>query len=215
MSTQPVLVDADEVRDHWWWRPGWRVGQRGYTWHLTFTGQSELHRLATDYQAALADLPQVDPVPTDWLHLTMQGMGFTSDISEFERNRIVEAVRARLATIPAPTLTFGRSVLLPEAVTLIPEPAEPVHAIRGAIRAGIATVWGEGQVPDPDQGFRAHLSVGYVNTPGPAEPIVRAMHSVSSAPATVSIRSASLIELHRDHRVYQWQVLAEVPLGNG
>ncbi len=214
MSTQPVLVDADEVHDHWWWRPGWEVGQRGYAWHLTFAGQTELHRLAMDYQAALAALPQVDPVPVEWLHLTMQGMGFTSDVSESEHHQLVEAVRPRLAAISAPTLTFSRSVLLPEAVALIPEPAEPVHAIRGAIRAGVAAVWGEDRVPDPDQGFRAHLSVGYVNAPGPAEPILTAMHSVSSAPAIVPIRAASLIELHRDHRVYQWQVVTEVPLGS-
>lgn len=213
MSTQPALVDADTVRDHWWWRPGWRIGQRGYTWHLTFAGEPELHRVAREYQAALAPLPQVDPVPIEWLHLTMQNVGFTSDVPPDGLTEILDAVRPRLTALPPATLTFGRPIVLPEAVALEPEPAAPVHALRGAIRAGMADCWGTDNVPDPDQGFRAHLSVGYINRSGPAEPIVQAVHAVETEPAAITVNRASLIELHRDHRIYQWRVVEEVPLG--
>ena len=150
MSTQPVLINADEVRDHWWWRPGWHVGQRAYTWHLTFAAEHELRRLARDYQAALAALPQVDPIPPEWLHLTMQGVGFTADVTDEDLAHVVAAVRHRLADVAPAVLTFARPVVLPEAIALPPKPAEPVHTIRGAIRAGIADVWGATKVPEPD-----------------------------------------------------------------
>ena len=25
---------ADQLTDHWWWRPGWKVGTRFYAWHI-------------------------------------------------------------------------------------------------------------------------------------------------------------------------------------
>ncbi len=213
MSTQPDLVDADQVRDHWWWRPGWHVGQRAYTWHLTFSGQHELHRLADQYRTVLAALPEVDPVPTNWLHLTMQGVGFADEVSTSDLGRIVEAVRARLASLATVALTFSRVIVFPEAVILAPHPAAPVHAIRSAIRGGITDVWGESRVPEAEHGFRAHVSVGYINRPGAAAPIINALDRTTAKPATVTVQAASLIELHRDHGIYQWQTVQDVPLG--
>jgi hypothetical protein len=37
MAVGPGLPypDADELANHWWWRPGWQVGTRFYTWHVT------------------------------------------------------------------------------------------------------------------------------------------------------------------------------------
>jgi 2'-5' RNA ligase superfamily len=93
------------------------------------------------------------------------------------------------------------------------DPAEPVHAIRAAIRAGMASAWGADRVPDADDGFRAHVSIGYINRPGPAEPIIHTVRNIHPAPATITVRTASLIELHRDRRVYEWRTVQEVPLG--
>jgi len=36
---------AEQMIDHWWWRPGWSVGRKFYTWHLTFADQPQAHRL--------------------------------------------------------------------------------------------------------------------------------------------------------------------------
>ncbi|MDT5026262.1 MAG: hypothetical protein QOE61_2688, partial [Micromonosporaceae bacterium] len=33
---------TDDLRDHWYWRPGWSVGRRFYTWHLTFADQPDV-----------------------------------------------------------------------------------------------------------------------------------------------------------------------------
>lgn len=131
----------------------------------------------------------------DWLHFTVQGVGFIGEVTPDDLARIVEAVRPRLAAGPAVALTFTRPVVFSESVVLVPEPAEPVHAIRIAIRAGIADVWGPERVPETDEGFRAHVSIGYVNRPGLASPIIRAVQRIRPEPATVTIRVASLIEL--------------------
>jgi len=209
MTTPPTHADA--MRDHWWWRPGWRPGRQFYTWHLTFTGQQQLYDLVDAYQQALRPLPGLDLIPHQWLHLTMQGVGFTDEVTEADARRIADAASIRLAAIPVPDLAFHRPVIFPEALVLPPAPAEPVHAIRTAIRAGIADVWGH--VPERAEGFRAHLSLAYSNAASPAAPIAAALDQVRPAPVTVTVQEASLIILNRDQRMYQWQTYASAPLG--
>src|SRR6202035_5627646 len=77
-----VSGDAERMRDHWWWRPGWRPGRRMYAWHFTFDGETALHELVDVYQQRLAGLPGLDPIPRQWLHLTTQGIGFTDEVPD-------------------------------------------------------------------------------------------------------------------------------------
>src|SRR5215211_568573 len=74
-NDRPPVPEA--MRDHWWWRPGWSQGRSFYTWHITFDGQPGMQQLADFYAPMLANLPMLDAVPVKWLHLTMQGIGFT------------------------------------------------------------------------------------------------------------------------------------------
>lgn len=92
--------DEERMRDHWWWRPGWRPGRRMYTWHFTFDGQTALHELVNAYQERLAGLPSLDPIPRQWLHLTTQSIGFTDEVSDSDIDAIVKASRELLGGTP-------------------------------------------------------------------------------------------------------------------
>ncbi|MBV6699394.1 2'-5' RNA ligase family protein [Kitasatospora aureofaciens] len=199
------------MADHWWWRPGWTRGTRWYTWHLTFNSADDLHRLAADYRHALADVPGLDLVPDQWLHLTMQGLGPTDQVNETDAHTIADAATHHLAKIPAFDLALGPAITTPEALLLTVDPADPVRAVRSAIRAAIADVWP--QVSEAADGFRPHVSVAYSNSTGPARPAADALASVTSYPAIARITSAELIVLGRDERMYEWQTFARVPLG--
>ncbi len=200
------------MRNHWWWRPGWSVGRRFYTWHLTFEGQDDVHRLAAEYRSALAPLGDIlTPVPDRWLHLTMQGIGFVSETEEADVQAIADAARRRLAEVPAFALQIGPEVLDPEAVLLHVHPDGPVRAVRDAIRAAIGEVLGE--VPEKAEGFTPHVSVAYSAGDGPAEPIARALAGLDLRPAQARISTAELIVIHRDNRMYEWDSYAAVPLG--
>ncbi|MCZ1001154.1 2'-5' RNA ligase family protein [Streptomyces mirabilis] len=207
MTTQP-----EAIRNHWWWRPGWSVGRRFYTWHLTFEGQDDVHRLATEYRSALAPLgDRLTPIPDRWLHLTMQGIGFVGEAKEQDVYAIVDAARTRLAAIPAFDLQIGPEVLDPEAVLLHVHPDGPVRAVRNAIRGAIGNILGE--VPEEAEGFTPHVSVAYSAGDGPTEPIAQILASLNLAPAQARISSAELIVIHRDNQMYEWETFAKVPLG--
>lgn len=200
-----------QMANHWWFRPGWRIGRRFYTFHLTFVGQTELHRLAADYRKALAPLPGLDLIPDQWLHLTMQGLGFTDEVADRDVDAIVEAAAVRLTRVEPFDLVFGKPTITPEAVLWAVDPTGPA-AVRDAIRAAIADVWPE--VPEPAAGFRAHGSIAYSNSDGPAAPIQAALDQVDAEPATVRVNAAELIVLGRDRHMYEWAASATVPLGS-
>ncbi|MEU6557840.1 2'-5' RNA ligase family protein [Streptomyces sp. NPDC046915] len=207
MSTQ-----LESMRNHWWWRPGWSVGRRFYTWHLTFEGQEEVHRLAAQYRKALTPLGDVlTPVPDRWLHLTMQGIGFVEEVQEADVHAIVDAARPRLAAIPAFDAQIGPHAPDPEAVLLHVHPDGPVRAIRDAIRHAIGDVLPE--VPENADGFTPHVSVAYSASDGPAAPLYQALDDTDLTPARARIASAELIVIHRDNQMYEWESFETVPLG--
>ncbi len=202
------------MRDHWWWRPGWRTGRSLYTWHVTFDDQPAVHRLAADYAAVLDDLATLDPVPVRWLHLTMQGVGFADEVDRAQINEIVDAARQRCAELSPFTITLGPARVHAEGLLLPVAPAEPVVALRAAIRTAIADVWGLDRVPEDADGYRPHVSLAYSNVAGPAEPIAERLAAGSATSAEVTVRRAALIDLNRDHRVYQWTDIATADLGS-
>jgi hypothetical protein len=85
----------------------------------------------------------------------------------------------------------------------------PVSIAKGTYLAG------ESAVPGADDGYRAHVSLGYINAAGSAAPIIQgpALRRVHPAPAAVTVRAASLIVLDRDQKVYRWRTVEDVPLG--
>ncbi|MGW1563986.1 2'-5' RNA ligase family protein [Streptomyces sp. NPDC002144] len=207
------MTDQTEtIRNHWWWRPGWSVGRRFYTWHLTFDGQKDVHRLAAEYRSALAYFDDIlTPVPDQWLHLTMQGIGFVGETKESDVNAIVEVARTRLASVPAFDLRIGPAVVDPEAVLLHVHPDGPVRDVRDAVRAAIGDVLGA--VPEKAEGFTPHISVAYSAKDGSAAPIGQVLNGIDATPAQARISSVELIVIHRDNQMYEWESFADVSLG--
>ncbi|MFK4087206.1 2'-5' RNA ligase family protein [Kribbella sp. NPDC020789] len=203
------MTDVTELKDHWYWRPGWRVGRSFYTWHITFANSPAVAILAEQYATALADLPEYDPIPLQWLHLTMQGIGFSDEVDRETAGRVVEAARARLAEIPPVDVTIGPVVIDPEALKLPVLPVEPLTVIRDEIRAAIFDVRGE-VTESPD--YNPHVSLGYTNTSGPAQHALDVVARHEPHTARVTVDAVALIDLNRDHRMYEWTTVAEVGL---
>jgi len=209
-SDSPTLPDA--MRDHWWWRPGWTEGRSFYTWHITFDSQPGLQRLADFYSPMLAHLPMLDQVPVKWLHLTMQGIGFTDETDRANVETIVKAAQTRCAQLSPFKATVGPPHIDAETIHMGVRPIEPLVDLRSHIRDAIADAWGNDRVPEPTEGWRPHVSLAYSNAAGPAQPIADALAAHAPQTVEVTISAVSLIELNRDHRMYEWDNVAVVRL---
>src|SRR6266508_1440965 len=204
---------AEQLRDHWWWRPGWRVGTRFYAWHITVDDQPDFHHLAERYQVELATVDGLDLIPHEWLHLTMQGVGFVEAVSDDALTALLASARTRLAQVGPVTVQFERPVIRPEAVALPPSPVEPIQRLRAVVRSANADARGDDALPEGAEGYQPHISLAYVSADQPAVNVRRAIERVSADPAKLTVSAVSLIEMHRDRRMYEWQTVKAVPLG--
>jgi 2'-5' RNA ligase len=205
-------ADHDAMTDHWWWRPGWRVGTRFYAWHITQNDQPGVHDLAQRYRTALSTIDTLDPIPDEWLHMTLQGVGHVEDINIAALDFLTLRVADRLRALAPITTSYQRADITSEAVILTPEDPEAFAEVRRAIRAGITDALGE--CPESEDGFRAHVSVAYGNADADAAPIREALDQAEPATSsTATYAKVSLIRMHRDQRMYEWDVIREVPLG--
>ena len=68
--------------------------------------------LAARAQDLLRDVPRLALVPGPWLHLTMQGIGFSDEVSGDDLAAITAAARSRLAAVSPAAVTIGPARVL-------------------------------------------------------------------------------------------------------
>ena len=198
------------LREHWYWRPGWRPGRSFYTWHLTFAGQPALFDLVGTVQGQL-HLPGLDLVPLDGLHLTMQGVGFTDEVSDKDLTAIVASARLRCRDLPPVDLNLGPADPDTEGIGLLVSPWAPVERTRLSLREAVGSVWDA--VPEPRQGFRPHVTVAYSGAAVPTTNIRERVRPLRTLPpVAVHLTEVQLIALRRGDRVYRWDVVESLPL---
>jgi len=208
-----AATNVSRVSNHWYWRPGWRVGARFYTWHITFNEQSDVTSLADAYRDVLGTQSTLDVVPNEWLHLTMQGIGFVNEVSGDDVDAIVAHARTRCAALAPMKLTFGAPHVDPESIQIAIEPAEAVRNLRAAIRAAIGDVWGADHVPEAAEPYDPHMSLAYINADGPVGPLADALGRLPKLSAAAIVSSCQLIILNRDNGMYVWEPYATVNIG--
>jgi 2'-5' RNA ligase len=201
-----------EVRDHWYRRPNWRPGRSFYTWHVIFPGDSVLADLHASYQGLVGSLPGITPVPVQWLHLTLQGIGFADKVPQADLDPIIEAAQRRLEQFQPFAIKLGSAVVDVESLQLPVAPVDRLRRLRAQLRAAITDVWGRDSVPALPE-LDPHISLGYWNQVAPAEPLRQQVDSHSGRGATTDISRVSLINLNRDHHRYEWTTYASLPLG--
>jgi hypothetical protein len=139
-----------------------------YTVHATFAGAPAVQALAAKARDRLVGVPGLDLIPGEWLHLTMQGIGFADEVSDADLSAVITAAKARLAVVPPVTVAIGPPVVAGEGVTCWASPPRALDQVRDAVRGGTANAWGPGRVQESAD-WSAHVSVAYASADGPGE----------------------------------------------
>jgi 2'-5' RNA ligase len=108
----------------------WRRVLRPGDLYCHYHDQPQLRELVADYQQALTGMQGIDLIAPQWLHLTMQGIGFADEIGADELAALDHALTAALATIDPPAVELRYLTVHPEAVYLKAHPAEALYPLR-------------------------------------------------------------------------------------
>lgn len=206
-------MSTETTRNHWWWRPGWRVGRSFYTWHITFLGRAEVYEFSSLYGPVIDRFDSLDLVPPTGLHVTLQGIGFTDLVDRADIDRIVRATREHCSRIQPVRAEIGPVAVDREAMHAQIGPLAAIVELRAALRRGIADIWGQRNVPEDIKGFRPHLTLAYSNGTHPISDIDAALKAHGSTVVHTLVSEVSLINLNRDRQCYEWVDVAKVKLG--
>src|SRR5262249_6539719 len=126
------------------------------------------------------------------------------------------ALREHFRTIMPPVVIFHWPAVWADAITLPAAPADALRQLRQGAYEVIQAALGQDRMHEPPETiaqYRPHVSVAYINAPGPARPIVHALQSATLDPVTTALESASVLTFHRDNRMYEWTASTRLPIG--
>ncbi len=163
-------------------------------------------------------MPSLDLIPAQWLHITMQGIGFADEIEPEDLGVVTVAIEERLRHAEPPVATFHSPTIRSEAVYLKADPPRSLYEVRRTVYDAITSVLSTDKFSEPRPGprqFTPHVSAAYVNSDGPAEPIAQALKAVDPPPVAATFGAISLLEFHRDRRMYEWTKATPLPIDQG
>ena len=236
--------DQSMLTNHWTSRPEWSGGRSLLACYLTLGGIRQVVERIAVYQHRLLDLTQVDLVRPEWLHVTVQGIAFTDELSVNGAERLAKALTDPLAAMPAPRLRLERPEVGSDGVFLPLEPAAELTILRAAVRTAakleldlpqlyalpgqtlgddldlsaathpdLSAATASDRNPGRRRSFHPHTSLAYVNRDLPRAEILDRLDPVPYLPVEFTLRSVSVIKLHRSDHTWWWSDRWEVPLG--
>jgi len=201
-----------EMANRWHWRPEPEPGQAQLYWHILMKDQQEVRALAALAQQRLARFPGLHFTPPEWLHSTVLRVGLADGIAAASIGEMIEEARRRLRTVPPISVSLGRVLYHPEAITLGVQPADALDSVFDAVQDAAQSIVGKPEYAERTC-WTPHVTVAYSTTVQPAGPIIAALgRELPECKITVS--SVSLIAQQGAERQWDWQPVAEAQLGN-
>jgi 2'-5' RNA ligase len=186
-------------------------GQGTVYWHILVGDHPEVRDLAQTAQGRLADFPGLHFTPAKWLHITTLVAGSTDEITDDQQQAMLTAASDLIAKIPPLTVTLGRVLYHPEAITIAVGPAGRLHPIREAVEAATLKVLGrEGHTEGPNQ-WTPHMTIAYSETEQPAEPLITAL-GPELPNCETTINAVSLVVQRGAERLWDWNPVGRAPL---
>jgi 2'-5' RNA ligase len=210
-SGSPSIAPSAAFKSHWWWRPGWKLGRRMYTFFVTFDEVPEIMQRVTSHYASALAVPTLDRIPPEWLHISVQGVGFVDEVSDDEIATLVKELRQRCLTIPPLRIALDGPVVAEEGVVLKVHPLDELRKLKRTIRTVLTQVRDPSKL-DGGDAFTPHLTLAYSNSTGSAAQTVQALDRLPDLPVEITLDKLRLVSLGRDRQMYEWEVIANVPL---
>ena len=99
-----------------------------------------MRRIISSYAPVIRKIETLDPVGIDGIHVTLQGIGFTDEVSMADIRKIVTSVSSRCAQLEPIRVGFDEPRIDEEALHMNLHPVERLARVKRALRDGIGDV---------------------------------------------------------------------------
>lgn len=207
MSPLPV-----HMQNHWSPEPGADPARARLMWFMLFSDQPQVADLARIAQARLSELPGLDLVPPEWLHLTTLIAGFSEEIAPGQVEAMAYQARRLLARTSPVKVTLGRILYHPRAVMLDAGPAAALEPVLRAVQEATRNATGrEGTLHT--EPWTPHVTLAYSNMARPAAPVIAALGRQLPRQEAM-IGSVSLVA-QAPQQLWTWHQVTQVRFGTG
>jgi 2'-5' RNA ligase len=148
-------------------------------------------------QDALRHLPGVELHPPEFLHITIQSLGFPDRPDSI--GCVLGALEEQITQLPAFDLELGGLNALHSCTFLEVRPTAALMALRTAVRRGVGDAI---TALDPYPDYLFHLTVGYFDAGASVEKLVAAIEPLRThAAGTLHVAAVDVVALPTDQRV--------------
>ena len=203
-----------QLRDRWRDRVEPPAGRGTLYWHVLMHDHPEAIAAAADAQRLLAPFTGLHLPPPEWLHMTIQVVGSTEEITREQMQQLLVCANHRLRELKPVTAVIGRVLYHPEAIMLSVEPREALLPIREAIGLATTEVIGQDASTQQDQSeWIPHMTVSYSTSDQDAQPIVAALGRAVSQ-RRILVDQVSLVVQWGPERRWDWEPVDTAVLGS-
>jgi 2'-5' RNA ligase len=181
-------------------------------WHLLLGGRPEVRALATAAQQRLDRFSGLYMTPQRWLHMTVLRAGPAASITQEAMEVMLARAREILAGIPPVTVTLGRILYHPEAISLGVSSAGALTPVLEAAQAASCEVTGtSGSIENSGEEWTPHLTLCYSTGEQRAAPVIAALGK-ALPPCAVTIDQLSLVVQNGPEQLWDWRVVGTARL---
>lgn len=182
-----------------------------YTFFLTFEDDTKSCEKIQRAYRILNNARELDVVPSRWLHLTVQGVGFVDAIEPFVIEKLIEMIRVEIRSIGMLRITLGPTVVAQEGVVLLTSHSVEMKRLQMILRRGISNVLSD-QASDFGPPLEPHVTLAYSHGFGSAGEVKASLRTSQAVRHDVTFNYVRLVSLGRDDQTYTWTTIAKIPL---
>jgi len=203
---------AQEMRDHWVWRPEWTPERTCLYWYLTFQENEIAAAVGEPALEQVRGAPWLDAIPPRWCHVTLTDIGFADELGLSAVRSVHDAVARSVSGEHRLPLALGPVQAHRSALVLSVGPLSRLRGIRSAVRRATSGLLGDRHADVHGQLFWPHVSLGYVNRSVDSATVDDFLGRLPDVDARVDVGALTLAAVTRRDRHYQWEVQAQVEL---
>lgn len=177
--------------------------------------QPDVQRMAQEYAPVIQGIDGLyDPIPTEWLHMTVLRVGLTDEYTEEEMLKVADVLAPKLAVLQLPELVFDGWWQWGGSIVFNISPDYQVTPVYDAVIAALEEVVGADRATKTPHGrFVPHVSFAYSKDRDNEIASSEAISNFKIAPAKFRAPSLALIRQWPADGHYKWEIVRELAIG--